>query len=288
MKSVPSFSRRGNALVVALLMSGILASMAAATTLILQKRFRQAHQTAAWEEAMLAAEAGVDLAINELRTQLDDPASAFQGWETQNPDGSFSSANGTGLVSGTTAYYTSTVFLRTSEGGQRSWCEVQIEAPTLLIEPNTKEQWYRVRSLGVAEIPGGGKVAGDKEDVQLRKLDLQYNRRTGQSVNGRPQATRMVEVLVKPVGTFRLALLAANEINMNNHNIVVDSYDSRDPSKSTLAFYDPLKRQNNGDIATNGILISAGSAHIYGDASTNGGTVLNSSNVTGEIRDDFF
>lgn len=288
MKSPFPLSRHGNALVVALIMSGILASMAAATTLILQKRFRQAHQTAAWEEAMLAAEAGVDLAINELRTQLYDPGSAFQGWETQNPDGSLSATAPTGLVSGTTAYYTSTVFLRTNEGGQRSWCEVQIEAPTPLIEPNTKEQWYRVRSLGIAEVPGGGKVAGDKEDIRLRKLDLKYNRRTGQSVNGRPQATRMVEVLVKPVGTFRLALLAANQINMNNHNIVVDSYDSRDPSKSTNAFYDPAKRQNNGDIATNGLLISAGSAHIYGDAATNGGTVLNSSNVTGEIRDDFF
>jgi len=69
---------------------------------------------------------------------------------------------------------------------------------------------------------------------------------------------------------------------------VVDSYDSRDPAKSTNNFYDVAKRQNNGHIATNGTLLEAGSAHIYGDASTNGGTVLGSSNVTGEIRNDFY
>jgi hypothetical protein len=69
---------------------------------------------------------------------------------------------------------------------------------------------------------------------------------------------------------------------------VVDSYDSRDPDKSTNEFYDPAKRQENGDIATNGTLIQAGDAHIYGDAATNGGTVLDTSNVSGEIRDDFY
>ncbi|MEO6436460.1 MAG: hypothetical protein ABIP55_11975, partial [Tepidisphaeraceae bacterium] len=76
--------------------------------------------------------------------------------------------------------------------------------------------------------------------------------------------------------------------NMNNHNIVVDSYDSRDTTKSTNGMYDPAKRQEHGSVATNGTLIDAGSAHVYGDASTNGGTVLNASNVTGEIRSDFY
>jgi hypothetical protein len=144
-----------------------------------------------------------------------------------------------------------------------------------------------VRSLGVAEIPGGAVQAGDKEDVALRKLSLRYDRRSGIQL-ARPQATRLIEAIVKPVGTFRLALLGVKTVGMNNHNIVVDSYDSRDPNKSTNGFYDVAKRQENGNIATNGTLIDAGNAHIYGSAATNGGTVLDSANVTGEIRDDFY
>src|SRR4030095_13276641 len=85
-----------------------------------------------------------------------------------------------------------------------------------------------------------------------------------------------------------LALFGVNSIEFTDHNVVVDSYDSRDSSRSTNGNYDPTKRTENGDIATNGQLIEAGGAKIYGDASTNGGTVLNAENVTGTIYDDFY
>ncbi len=282
-----------SALIVALIVTGVVASIAATTTLILRKRARQAYQTAAWEEALLASEAGVDMAINELRTTLYDPISAFQSWHqstTEKLDGATTVTTGASgaPTSGSSSYVTSTVFLRTSSGGQRSWCEVQIDAPASLVDASTGEQWYRVRSLGIAEVPGGAVVAGDKADLRLRKFDLAINRRTGASTGGAPQATRMVEVIIKPMGAFQNPLLSVKEIDMNNHNIVVDSYDSRDTTKSTNGFYDPAKRQRNGNIATNGTLISAGTAQIFGNASTNGGTVLGSSNVTGVIRNDFY
>src|SRR5262249_49312228 len=75
---------------------------------------------------------------------------------------------------------------------------------------------------------------------------------------------------------------------MNNQNIVVDSYDSSDPTKSTNGLYDETKRQQNGDVATDGNLIEAGNAHIYGDVATNSGTVSGAANVTGVERDDFY
>jgi hypothetical protein len=93
---------------------------------------------------------------------------------------------------------------------------------------------------------------------------------------------------------------------LDDHNIVVDSYDSRSAAHSTLGDTDPVtgtviqegryiqsERKENGDIATNGKVINAGDAHIYGDASTNGGTagedgVLNADNVTGDTRSDFY
>src|SRR5207253_8463910 len=71
-------------------------------------------------------------------------------------------------------------------------------------------------------------------------------------------------------------------------NIVVDSYDSTDPTKSTNGLYDPAKRQENGDIATDGQLIEAGNAQIFGDVATNAGTVSGAANITGVERTDFY
>ena len=274
-----SSSHSGSTLVISLVFMGVLMAGGAVTFNILQNRYRQVHQTATWQEALLAAEGGIDLAVNEMRKELYDPENAWADWSGTPEETGGGGSTGTGM------YYTSKVLLREGEGGQRSYAKISVEAPEFLVDA-TGEQWFRVRSLGVANVPGGAVAAGDKIDLRLRKFDLITDRRTGERVQ--PQATRLIEAIVKPVGTFRLALFGVKTIDMNNHNIVIDSYDSRDTTKSTNKFYDVAKRQKKGNIATNGTLISAGSAHVYGDAATNGGTVLNSSNVTGEIRDDFY
>lgn len=269
-------------MVVALMFLAILMAVGGATFLSVQGRYRQVHQNATWQEALLAAESGIDLAVNEMRKDLYAPGTAWADWSN---DPSASGGTAPALISADASYYTSRVLLREGEGGQRSYCKISVDAPDYLLDASG-EQWYRVRCLGVANLPGGAVAAGDKTDLRLRKFDLQFDHRTGARVL--PQATRLIEAIVKPVGTFRLALLGVKNINLNNQNIVVDSYDSRDPAKSTAGFYDVTKRQQNGNIATNGLLIEAGSAHIYGNAATNGGTVLNSSNVTGTIQNDFY
>ncbi len=278
MKLKPA-NKDGSALLMALAISVVFVAFGATMFNIVQRQYRSFHQTASWQEALLSAEAGVDIAMSEIRKSLSDPATAWSGWLAEE-DGS--EINPTA----TTVYYSSTVLLRTGEGGQRSWAEITVDAPPEMRD-ETGEQWYRIRALGIAEVAGGGTVASDSRDTNLRKLDLRTNRRTGARVT-KARATRLIEAIAKPVGTFSVALLGADSINLNNHNIVVDSYDSRYASKSTNGLYDPAKRQENGDIATNGPLIEAGSAHIYGDAKTNGGTVMGSANVTGEIRTDFY
>jgi hypothetical protein len=100
--------------------------------------------------------------------------------------------------------------------------------------------------------------------------------------------SRRLEAIVRPVSSFNQAIMGVNTIDMNNQNIVVDSYDSTDPTKSTNGLYDVTKRQENGDVATDGNLIDAGNAHIYGDVATNSGTVSGAANVTGVERDDFY
>jgi hypothetical protein len=256
----------GAALMMALLFAIVLSAVGGVSYRILQNSYRRVHQTASWKDAL-------------LRNSLVDPSTTWQGWTDAN--GNTSADPTVGEISAT-----STILLRDTEGGDRSWVDVSVDAPAFLID-SSGEQWYRVRALGTAEVPGGSVAVGTSEDLNLRKFDLVTDRRTGAAVT-HPQATRLIEAIVKPIGAFRLALMGVDTIDVNNNNIVVDSYDSRDPNKSTDGWYDPSKRQENGDIATNGDLIEAGDAHIYGDASTDGGTVLNADNVTGEIRDDFY
>ena len=293
-------SQNGSTLLVALMFLGILMAVGGATFLAVQSRYRQVHQNATWQEALLAAESGIDLAVNEIRKAnlTTEPVWRDDTSTLGTVEWSINAGDAGGIapsmISGEAGvhYYTSKVLLREGEGGQRSFCRISVDAPSFLSIPGG-EQWYRVRSLGVANLPGGAQVAGDKEDLRLRKFDLHTDRRTGAAVL--PQATRLIEAIIKPVGAFRLALFGIKAIDMNNHNIVVDSYDSRDPNKSTAGFYPPelpltekAKRQRNGNIATNGQLIEAGNAHIYGSAATNGGAVLNDDNVTGEIHTDFY
>src|SRR5207245_7325340 len=84
-----------------------------------------------------------------------------------------------------------------------------------------------------------------------------------------PQVSRRVEAVVRPVSAFDQAIMSVGVVDLTNQNIVVDSYDSTDPTKSTNGLYDPVKRQENGDIATDGQLIQAGNTQIYGDVTTN-------------------
>ncbi len=252
----------------------VIAGIGSATFMVVQSKFRAVHQAASWDQALLSAEGGVESGMEEIRKTLSDPASAWAGWTP-------------GTSTAVRSYsLKAPAFSRNGEGGQRSWAEIVVDMPASL-KDSTGEQWYRIRALGAADIPGGRVVTGDRADNALRKYSLVSDRRTGQPVAG-PQSTRLIEAVAKPVGAFRLALLAIDEIDLTDHNIVVDSYDSLDPTKSTNGLYDPAKRQQHGDIATNGEAIHAGQAHIYGTAMTNGGTVFDSQNVTGEIRDDFY
>ena len=64
--------RNGSALVVALIMIGIVASLGAATYMVLNNKYRVVHQAASWHEALLTAEAGIDMGMTEIRRQLYD------------------------------------------------------------------------------------------------------------------------------------------------------------------------------------------------------------------------
>jgi hypothetical protein len=173
--------------------------------------------------------------------------------------------------------------------------DVTVDAPPELKDlsyPGNSGQYYRIRTIGTMPITGPARAADNKQDTRLRKLSLHWDRFTdgvlvSQAVDT-PRVSRRIEAIVKPVSAFDQAIMAVGTLDLNNQNIIVDSYDSRDPLKSTNGLYDVAKRTERGNIATDGTVLNAGNAYVYGDVATNAGHATNIGNITGIERTDFY
>src|SRR5207245_3479955 len=79
-------TKAGSVLVWTVLIIGILSLIAVETLRLVTAKYQNALQTSTWQEALLAAESGIDLAIVELRKSLyPAPNHAWDGWN--NPPG---------------------------------------------------------------------------------------------------------------------------------------------------------------------------------------------------------
>ncbi|MDQ3624068.1 MAG: hypothetical protein M3463_16545, partial [Verrucomicrobiota bacterium] len=81
--------RAGSAVVMVIGVTSVLVTLGAIAFQVLQTRYRQVHQVASWQEALLVAEAGVDIALNEIRKSVSDPSNAFRtqdGWSRAGVD----------------------------------------------------------------------------------------------------------------------------------------------------------------------------------------------------------
>ncbi len=270
--------KSGSVLLWTVFIIAILSLFATEVLRAVSGRFQVGMQAAAWQESVIAAESGIDLAVVELRKSLyPAPNHAWDGW-TNTP--------GNGVIS-----HGLTTIPNAGLASTPMTIEVDVDAPANLIDPRNGWQYYRVRTLGSMPLTGPPRVAFNKQDNQLRKLTLRVQRYIDDlftSETNAPHASRRVEAVVAPLSSFGQAIFSVGTLNLNNQNIAVDSYNSTDPTKSTNGLYDVAKRQENGNIATDGDLIQAGNAHVYGDVATNSGTVTGVANVTGVQRTDFY
>jgi hypothetical protein len=257
----------------------VLSLLGAEVIRLTSVKYQSALQTATWQEALLSAESGVDLGIVELRKSLfPAPNHAWEGWNN---------TPGNGVIS-----YGLTTIPNAGLAGTPMTIEVNVDAPASFVDPTNGWQYYRIRTIGTMPITGMPRVADNKQDNRLRKLSLRFERFTNGILTAHaissPRVSRRIEAIVRPVSAFDQAIMSRGPLDLTNQGTVIDSYDSRDPNKSTGGLYDPAKRQENGDIMTNGNLIAAGNAHIYGDVGTNAGTVSGAANITGIERTDFY
>src|SRR5207302_11187298 len=77
-------SKKGSVLVWTVLVIAILSLIAVETLRLVTAKYQNALQTSTWQEALLAAESGIDLAIVELRKSLyPSPKRAWESWGNQ-------------------------------------------------------------------------------------------------------------------------------------------------------------------------------------------------------------
>jgi len=101
---------------------GVLSLIAVETLRLVTIKYQNALQTSTWQEALLAAESGIDLAIVELRKSLyPPPNNAWQGWTNAPGDG----------VTG----YALTTVPNAGLDGTPMTIETNVDAPAQLIDP---------------------------------------------------------------------------------------------------------------------------------------------------------
>jgi len=298
-----SKAQPGSVLITTLLTITILTLICATSLYVASQNANAGMQTASWQQALTGAESGVDQAIRALNT------SSWSGW--YNITGTVPTAqptpSATPAATGTPAsgHYNYRVTTSTSptvtlsgisgttpqpEGNAAIWGWVTVDTGTMGVDSNGN-QWYRIRSTGVAGTNGLFRASNNKLDNDLRNtISLRFNRKSNTAIgnlggSAPPQATRSIEVIMQPLTTsiWARGITLANAITMSG-GAFIDSFDPTNAFKSTNGLWDVTKRQNHGEIAMSD---STGSdlkgSYVYGNLSYNGPAVKNTSNVAGTI-----
>jgi hypothetical protein len=302
MKRPPFPDAHGGTLVLALVMTALLAFVAAQTLRRVGPKLQQAAQVAAWQEARLAAEGGIDVAMSELMRNATGSANgSWPGWKQDDGGrivpvlaGTLDLVDSILSLLGSSVTVSKPIFLdnQVIATGSGPASEVDVQLWAVYPTGNPYHRWFRIRSMATSAVSGPSYTVVDKLDASLRRLSLRTVRPqlkkddVGLPMSlPTPNASRIVEVLVEPVLCFELAILTDRALSLGTSGSwSVDSYDSRDRMKSNSDGTYPGRRspkvQENGSIASNlgrpgdalfGPLIACNGARVRGVVATNGG-----------------
>lgn len=275
----------------AMVLIAVLAIVATSVLSTLGARYQSSYHSSSWQEALLAAESGIDKAMYTLNYSVEDPDGAWASW-TPSDATTFPK------------YYKSRLLELTPNGPSHLGDGNQkLFISTVIDKSLTDDQgrpWYRIRCLGTAELPGTAR-AGMESSVRnaagahnhnntLRKLTfLPDNDCTGGKLKV-PQVSRSIEVIVRDLRTnpFFTAMAVLKSFNMGG-GAYADSFDSRDKVKFPGGQYVQANRRWNGHIASNssGGISDLKGSFVYGNASSNGGTLKGTSNVKGTVANNY-
>jgi len=275
-------SSHGGVLITTVLIVAVMSMLTAAILHAVSARHASTYQSVSWNEALSSAENGADFGVRTLTQAITDPATAWAAW-TPSDATTFPKT------------YNLNPPAHIGEGNTKVFSKITVDNS---IKDAPGKTWYRIRSTGVAELPsrsinGIEAAVRDSTGAKNHRSVLRKPRFSTDITGGLlklPQVPRTIEVMTEPVGgyPYKRALTVKNTLNFGNAAIV-DSFDSSNLLYSTNGQYDSSKRRANADIASNvsGNLSNLGGAHVYGDASSNGGTFRGAEDVQGNIYNNF-
>jgi hypothetical protein len=253
--------------------------------LTITSRSRVAFHSASWQQASMAAESAASLAVVEIRRVLPEivslPTNGWTGWTSS-----------TGVIptsrlipGGTVLSLVPAPLVNGGEGNTTQTALVKLDAPTGMLDSGG-HQWLRVRAQGTTLVPGQRQISPDKLDNRLRRLGFVRDATLGVLVT-KPQVTRTLEMIVRPVLPFQAAILTGEEMDVDDRRSLVDSFDSSNPLYSTSGEYDSGKRKAGGTVLTNSSDFTF-AGDIHGDVGTNGGAVAPAARIRGKIDNGFY
>lgn len=311
----------GSTLVIALLTLLVLSLIGANVLRSVTNRYNSTTKNAGWQEALWAAESGADVALANCRWMTTNGTQ--QPWQAgYNNDGSYwgwlkkSGAYQVPVTNAADALnelrnnrsltYILPTLTEAGEGTNAIWAKVTVDAPTAANTANPKglvdangNQWYRIRSVGYSGLTGMSRVGEDdvadmnaRHTSALRKFSLRFDRFEAMFNNRlisltQPQAQRAIEILAQPKTPFDAAVIGNSSVSAPGAAGVIDSYDSRDATKSTSGQYDSSKRQSHGDALSNTASFNIGGT-VWGDVGTNGGNLTPNSSIMGTINNSSY
>ena len=305
------FQRNGSTLIIAMVTLATLSLVAAALLESVTTRYNATQKAIGWAEALNAADAGADYGLANCRMTLT--SGAWTGWKKY--DSSTSSwiavtntadANAQ-LAAGNKIIYDLPSNSHLGESGEGTvdlWYHVEVDAPGSFVVGGN--QWYRVRATGYAGLPGLSRASNDGPSGQskaniLRKFDLRkdhfikafgdYANPAGTDVAVTPQATRRIELIVKPQTPFAYAIFTAASSGTPLSIPIVDSFDSSNAATYPGGLYTSGPRNPSTGVGTNGTVyvnapISTLDGQIYGNVETRNGTVSATSNIYGTVNNN--
>lgn len=255
MKGLMKQSReeRGSTLLLAIIFITVLSLVAANVLMTSLPRLQASAQGAAWQEAMLAAETGLDLALGELSKNSENVLSAnwgAGGWRKLEPRApgtpgvAGAPASGAMLrpsiaVPGSTLVMSETIVRDnisfTLAGNRSSQVDVQVTAlwpdPGADYENPEAPVWFRIRAMGTTSAPGPQRAGIDPMDAVLRRVNFRTVRASLRGDDNLahtvplPNVSRTVEVIARPIPRFPGAMLSRSKLILPpSGNWIINSY----------------------------------------------------------------
>lgn len=306
-------ARAGSTLLTALFTVLVLSLVAANVLSHISGRYNSAYRSASWNDALLAANAGIDVTLADLTSivpnvSVSPPLVLGVGYTplTQLPALNGLQISPTGLLTSPTGVLTKGVPLLTidaatlnnpGDGGLTQRASVGLSLLSLndllaggatsvltnvtgLLNGNDM-QLLRLTSTGTVATNAGRTASLSRLDNELWRASVLTDRFTGAALT-QTTVTRQVQVILRPVRPYEAAAVSGTALHATDPGTVFDSFNSSLLTASTLGQYDSLKRLSHGSVRANGPDVALGGT-VYGDAGTNGGTLVKDAHVTGTV-----